>query len=71
MNMKLVQVSDSVFMPEPFLDICEAYSKFPLRSEDVLICTYPKCGTTWTQEMVWQILNWDQRQLASEPLLVR
>ena len=71
MNIKLVKISDEVFMQEPFLDIQEAYSVFSLRSDDVLISTYPKCGTTWTQEMVWQIINRDKRELASQPLLVR
>ena len=47
--MKLVQVKENVFMPEPFLDIADAYSRFSLSSEDVLVSTFPKCGTTWTQ----------------------
>lgn len=49
--------------PEPCL-LTEKYKKFAekIRSfqvfdDDVWIITYPKCGTTWTQEMVWLLIN--------------
>ncbi|XP_067005434.2 luciferin sulfotransferase isoform X2 [Anabrus simplex] len=32
-------------------------SNLPVREDDVWILSYPKCGTTWTQEMVWLIGN--------------
>ena len=31
--------------------------KFEVREDDIWICTFPKCGTTWTQEMVWCLMN--------------
>ena len=31
--------------------------KFEVRNDDIWICTFPKCGTTWTQEMVWCLMN--------------
>lgn len=30
---------------------------FEARASDVFICSYPRSGTTWTQEMIWLICN--------------
>eukprot|EP00090_Calanus_glacialis_P045776 TRINITY_DN8712_c0_g1_i6.p1 TRINITY_DN8712_c0_g1~~TRINITY_DN8712_c0_g1_i6.p1 ORF type:complete len:325 (+),score=130.36 TRINITY_DN8712_c0_g1_i6:23-997(+) len=32
-------------------------SELSVRHDDVWISSFPKCGTTWTQEMVWNIVN--------------
>ena len=31
--------------------------RMPIYEDDIFIITPPKCGTTWTQELVWLILN--------------
>ncbi|KAJ9573813.1 hypothetical protein L9F63_008795 [Diploptera punctata] len=35
----------------------ERVRQLEVRPDDVWIITYPKCGTTWTQEMTWLLLN--------------
>ena len=43
--------------PQKFEDIAEKVWNFTPRNDDIWIVTYPKCGTTLTQELVWQIVN--------------
>merc|ERR1711936_149922 len=35
----------------------DTYKSMEVRASDIWVVTQPKCGTTWTQEMVWQIAN--------------
>jgi estrone sulfotransferase len=53
-----IRVNPSGFV---FLTETEKYLErlrhFEVREDDIWICTFPKCGTTWTQEMVWCLKN--------------
>ena len=44
-------------MPRCFARAEKAISELSVRDDDVWISSFPKCGTTWTQEMVWNIVN--------------
>lgn len=45
-------VIDSSF--KPFIGNIQ---DFEIRDDDVWIVTFPKCGTTWAQEMAWLLIN--------------
>lgn len=50
-------------MIEPFLPLIDQIRNMPVYEDDVWVITFPKCGTTWTQEMVWLLnndLNYDR-----------
>lgn len=38
-------------------DTLEPFLNFEVFEDDVWIITPPKCGTTWSQEMVWLLMN--------------
>jgi len=38
-------------------ELLPTYSKMEVRPSDVWVASYPKTGTTWTQELVWQVAN--------------
>ena len=43
--------------PTGYLSYEKEIRELEVRSDDVWISSFPKCGTTWTQEMVWNIMN--------------
>lgn len=43
-------------MPQHFVDnYLERIKNMEIFEDDVWVVTFPKCGTTWTQEMSWMI----------------
>ena len=58
--------------PKSFLSYEKAIHDFEVRNDDVYVASFPKCGTTWTQEMVWNICNnCDFEKAKSVPLVKR
>ncbi|XP_075212042.1 luciferin sulfotransferase-like [Lycorma delicatula] len=58
-------------MPTEYVPYAERLRHFTVRPDDVWVISYPKCGTTWTQEMVWLIGNDCDFALAKNRLLLQ
>lgn len=53
-NFKDVLLSPGKVVTKEMIDVLP---KLPARKEDIFIVSYPRSGSTWTQEIVWQILH--------------
>ena len=58
--MQFTEKYNGVVLPRLTPERWEQLKHFPLRSDDVFIATYPKCGTTWVQQMVKLLRNGGQ-----------
>jgi len=67
----LVRYEHGLIMPRDFIGIDERLYNFTLRDDDIWIVTYPKVGTTWTQEMVWMLVNDVDKEAGALPQMLR
>ena len=45
-------------LPQKYVDQdLERIKNMEIFEDDIWIVTFPKCGTTWTQEMIWMLHN--------------
>ncbi|CAH2240196.1 jg1761 [Pararge aegeria aegeria] len=57
------------FFPSDFLSMAPSIYNMALRSDDTFVVTFPKSGTTMTQELVWIVCNnSDYEKAKSSPL---
>ncbi|XP_050719358.1 sulfotransferase 1B1-like [Eriocheir sinensis] len=58
-------------LPAPFEDWYPSYASLSILPDDIWVVTYPKTGTTWTQELVWCLLHDRNSPEAKMPLMSR
>lgn len=44
-------------LPQRFRDICDKVKNLKIRDDDVFLCSFPRTGSTWLQEILWLLGN--------------
>lgn len=47
----------SCFLPRKFIKMADRIEQFSVRSDDIWIVAFPKSGTLWTHNIVWELMN--------------
>ncbi|CAH1645920.1 unnamed protein product [Spodoptera littoralis] len=45
------------FFPQKYKEEAAKIYNMPIKRDDVFVTSYPRSGTTWTQELVWMVAN--------------
>ncbi|KAK6621133.1 hypothetical protein RUM43_011439 [Polyplax serrata] len=65
-------LADGVALPDNYKKYCDTIMNMEVKPDDVWIVTFPKCGTTWSQEMIWLLgHDCDFKAAKSELLHIR
>lgn len=52
-----LDVGNGCILPKRYRDISEQVRKLKIRSDDVFLCSLPRTGSTWMQEILWLLVN--------------
>jgi len=56
-------------MPRAYPKIHQQIQQMTVREDDIFVCSFQKSGTTWTQEMVWNIIHGVDLEAAQASIL--
>lgn len=45
------------FLPKKYAQVADGIHNFPIRSDDIWTVSFPKAGSTWVANIIWQLMN--------------
>jgi len=63
--------ASDLLITRPYVELADKIYNMEVREDDIWLVTWPKVGSTWTQETVWQIVNNVDKVGGQMPQLVR